>query len=269
MKKHIVLSVNDNQDYLFYTPLCVWSWKQFGWDTILMYLGEETELTKLVFDTAKVPARINISQVEGYRNDTVTQISRLYASAVRQNGWLWEDDYLMTGDIDMLALSDYWKPNENAVTVYGHDLTGYGHFPICYIGAKASKWREFIRIDSGDYRGMIKRDLDTLQQAKSEDFYKYWFTDQDLITTRLKEYGQSRIEFINRSQYANGYAFGRVDRGAWTMNHNQFIDCHMLRDIFKKQENFNKTMEMLYKVWPDENFAWVTDYVEKFKTLAT
>jgi hypothetical protein len=127
MKKYAIVSVNDNVDYLYYLPLTIWSWKRIGWEVIVFYNGENNDILKYVKDIITVNSIYELKPQEGYRSDTITQISRLYGTCVN-------DGYLMTIDIDMLALSDYWQPNKEKITVYGHDLTGFTDYPICYIG---------------------------------------------------------------------------------------------------------------------------------------
>lgn len=209
-----------------------------------------------------------VLDIPGYRSDTITQISRLYASSVSMlmQDKSYNEHYLMTSDIDMIPLSDYWQPDFTKVTVWGHDLTGYGHYPCCYIGMVQDKWNEVMKLDSHDFTASIKRDLDTLPQAKSDDFYKFWFSDQDLITDRLYNYP---INFIKRGQYSNGYARGRVDRGAWTLSHSEFIDMHCFHQLYFKQnqDKFDKTMELLTSIWPDEDFGWWIKYTEEFRKL--
>lgn len=271
MKKYIVLSVDDNPDYLYFTPLTVWAWRKFGWDVILMYNGEITEFTDAVlYKYAKLDSVGEVAKIDGYRSDTITQVSRLYASClcISMIPELQEDYYLMTGDVDMIPISDYWKPNENEITVYGYDLTGYTHYPICYIGMPHTKWIEVMGLTSSDYNALIKRDLDTLPQAKDQDFYKYWFTDQDLITKRLQE-TQFPVTIINRGQYSNGYARGRVDRGAWTLQHKEFIDAHLFHQLYHKgnEDKFEKTLDLLEKVWPEEDWAWFILYTQEFRKL--
>lgn len=269
MRKYIVLSVNDNPDYLYFTPLTVWAWRKFGWIPLVMYQGNFKEIFDLVDNTIEnlgdtETIFVKVEAQEGYRSDTVTQVSRLYAACANPPG----KSYLMTGDIDMIPLSNYWQPKENDITVYGHDLTGYTHYPICYIGMDSKKWVEVMGLTSEDYNALIKRDLDTLPQAKDEDFYKYWFSDQDLVTKRLKE-TQFPVTIINRGQYKNGYAVGRVDRGAWTLDHKQFIDAHLFHQLYHKgnEDKFDKTLDLLEKIWPEENFDWLIIYTEKFRKL--
>jgi hypothetical protein len=272
MKKYVILSVNDNPDYLYFVPIAVWAWRVIDWEPVLFYQGSPNKITDLIFDTMDVLHNdmtlemkalyrlriLQISAIDGYRSDTITQVSRLYAACKY-------DGYLMTGDIDMLPLSDYWKPN-GGISVWGHDLTGYTHYPICYIGMDSGKWRQVMSIENGDINYHIKRDLDSMPDAKSPDFNKYWYVDQELITRRLKKFNPT---IINRGQYPNGFARGRVDRGAWTLDHREFIDCHMHHQIYHKgrEWKFEQTMEMLRKVWPDEDFTWFVEYHNEFKKL--
>lgn len=272
MKKYIILSVNDNPQYMFYTPLVVMAWIKLGWLPVIFYHGNMDKFLQNAYvdgyDDLTLPitdvihdAVYSLNDIEGIRSETIVQVSRLYGACV-----LPADSYIMTGDIDMIPLSDYWHPKKNEITIYGHDLTGFGHYPICYIGMPHDKWVQTMAITSADYNALIKRDLDELPQAKSHDSVKRWVTDQDLITERIKAVNFEKT-FINRGTYPNGYAKGRVDRSAWTLNHDQFIDCHMLRDIYRDPRHMQMTMDMLQKVWPAEDFTWFEKYTEEFRKL--
>lgn len=280
MKKYIILSVNENQDYQYFMPLTCAVWQKYGWTPVVMYHGQVTfpqvdeearppkhKLFNLIIDQPFNAITVGVSPISGYRSDTITQVSRLYAGCLH---FIADDDYIMTGDIDMLALSDYWKPDLLKFTVYGHDLTGFTHFPICYIGAPAGLWREVMKIDGTDYQYHIQKDLMELPQAKDPDFYKYWFTDQDLITGRLKAYGTEKIDFINRGPGKHGYARGRVDRGngGWVLDQPELIDAHLMQQTHHKEEKIQKLMELLHHVWPEEDWLWFLEYTKEFKKLA-
>lgn len=269
MKKYIVLSVNDNPDYLYYVPLVMQAWINLSWEPLVLYNGdkydEQTPVAKLAFSIHSQRMIWPILVQGNYRSDTVTQVSRLYAGG----HFLYPSDvYLMTGDIDMLPLSDYWKPDFTKITCYGHDLTGRGHYPICYIGMTNRKWRQVMEYSGGTIGEQIEKGLIGQPQARSKDFYKYWFTDQDIVTQKLQPY-KNEIVSIDRGQYPNGFAVGRVDRGAWSLNHSQFIDCHMFQQLYHKgnRDKFDKTMELLTSIWPDEDFGWFLKYTDEFRKL--
>jgi hypothetical protein len=266
MKKYAVLSVNANEDYLFFVPLVCWAWRKFGWEPLLFIHGDWTYPMRLVEKMEQNLIVRFVNGVVGYRSDTITQISRLYAAVGNPD----DDEYFMTADIDMIPLSDYWKPDKHQVTVYGHDLTGYGHYPICYIGMPKSTWQSVMCLNVNmNQNRLIQRDLDSLPQAKDPDFYKYWFSDQDLITQRLNEYGKEKITFINRGQGSHGYARGRVDRGSggWVLDQPELIDAHLIQQAHHKQERVQKILDLLVKVWPNEDWTWWLKYTEEFRKL--
>ncbi len=281
MKKYIVLSVNDNPEYLFYLPLTVWAWRKFGWDPIVFYQGSVSrgffDLIINTFDslhkdmTAEMKGlyklkTIPITIINDYPSAMIAQISRLYAACE-----LTEQSFIMTGDIDMIPLSDYWKFNENEITTWGRDLTNY-HYPICYIGMNTSNWIQVMNLKDGvgkpyQTNSFIKRDLDSMPNAKSSDPEKRWCVDQDLITDRLDNCGLP-ITKVFRGSYENGYPIGRVDRSAWTKNHEIFIDAHLPRGIYNGGEPFAQVNSLLHWIWPDEDFTWFYRYIEDFKRLS-
>lgn len=265
MTKCVVISVNENEQYLFYLPLVVWAWRKIGWEPIVLVSGTEKQsLPFLLAVNRSVHSHElwKVGPIEGYGSDTIAQVSRLYAACLYGH----KDDYLMTSDVDMLPLSDYWKFDPEKITVWGHDLTNFQHIPICYVGMKRTRWVEVMGLSSHLYNLMMKRDLDAMPNAKSEDSVKRWVVDQDLITDRINSVAFVK-HFEPRGTLPTGYPIGRVDRSSWSLDHPQFIDCHMLRDIWSNPEHLARTMLLLYKVWPEENFSWFLEYVEEFKKL--
>ena len=262
MTKFVVISVNENPQYLFYLPLTIWAWRKFGWTPIVMCSGPQGIHFLAAIKHSLNPDMWRVGPIDGYGTDTTAQVSRLYAACLYGP----DNDYLMTSDVDMLPLSDYWKFDPEKITVWGHDLTGFQHMPICYIGMKRTRWIEVMGLYSHRYNELIKRDLDDMPNAKSSDSVKRWVVDQDLITDRINSVTFEK-DFVARGTLPNGYPVGRVDRSAWIMEHPQMIDCHMLRDIYSNPDHLAKTMLLLYKVWPDEDFTWFTDYVKEFNIL--
>lgn len=263
MKRYIILSVNDNPDYLFHVPLVVWAWRYFGWDIVLFYHGKFTPIQELLYSQLDyiLPSRLRgLEDMNGYQSETITQVSRLYGACVA-------DGYLMTGDIDMLPLSDYWKPEPDKLTVWGRDLTDY-HYPICYIGAPSVIWKDVMSIYNNDYNTAIHDALDSLPQAKSSDKVKRWVTDQDLITERINNSSYEPTRIDRGTDRRTGYPMGRVDRSHWTLDHKQFIDAHLFHGTHRDEAKFKKTIELLHTVWPKEDFKWWINYVKEFRKLA-
>lgn len=264
MKKYVVLSLNDNPIYSFYLPLVVWAWRKFGWEPIVFFAGDEIE-GSIWLGLKYVQGEIGLHRVEiqfPYESNTIAQVSRLYAACLYGH----KEDYLMTSDIDMLPLSDYWQFDPEKITTWGHDLTNFQHMPICYIGMKRPMWEEVMNLKSRRYNDMIKRDLDSIPNAQSSNLEKRWVVDQDLITAKINAIGFPK-ENVSRGSGSNGYPIGRVDRSAWTLNHDVFIDAHLLRDIWKNPDHLGKTMLLLNKIWPEESFEWFIKYTNEFAKL--
>jgi len=267
MRKYIVLSVNRNVDYMYFMPLTIWTWRKIGWEPLCCYVGQTDELSELIFKS--VDDVTLFKSIDGIRDATISQVSRLYVTARHT---LNNDDYVMLGDVDMLALSDHWHPDLSKVTVYNHDLTGFGEIPMCYVGAPVHLWKDIFNLNDQfiDWNRYLERDLQNYPNAKDQDFYKWWGCDQQILTARLKEYGTGNIDFINRGQGSHGYARGRVDRGSggWVLNQPELIDAHLMQQTHHSEEKIAKLMELLHYVWPQEDFTWFENYTREFKRLA-
>lgn len=217
-KGTVILSSNDNGDYLSYLPYVQKAWNLLGWNTLTFYLGEKeiesTEENKIV----------KIFPSSLYRNETIVQVHRLLASKFVRG-------MIMTGDVDMIPLANYWNPDPKRITCYGYDLTGRSQYPICYIAMNAEDWDSLIPEEN------ISDLLSKYQNAKESDFYKWWGVDQEIMTQRLKKFASESIVSIERG-FTNGLAKGRIDRNQWEttiMNDDVKIDAHMVRPFDQEQ----------------------------------
>lgn len=262
MKKYVVLSCNDVKKYYYYLPLVVWAWKQLGWDVIVFY-HTKTQTPLDQFDALEVANAMNckivlLHDIVEFKSETIAQVSRLYAANEIPHG------YLMTSDVDMLPLSDYWHSDVDKFTTWGRDLTDY-HYPICYIGAPAYLWREVVKIPYNNFNNWSTHDLMFRDLRKQENM---WVLDQDIITKRLLAYGKDKITHIDRgTDKRTGYPVGRIDRSHWTLDHPKYIDAHLPHDILTNEKSFHNVTELLRTVWPKEDFGWFYSYHKEFKKL--
>jgi hypothetical protein len=231
MNKYVVISSNKNPDYEFYVPIVKWAWKQFGWDIITLR-----------------PFSLN-----GYREETVTQVMRLYAADYLQG-----DALLMTSDADMIPLSDYWQPLLTDITCYGHDLTGYIHQPMCYVAMLASKWREVMSLTGSIYNDMTRDLAET--KAKSDNWSEWWQVDQDILTDNLYDAwswtcGNSvllkekrpLVKIDRGIEPGSHLPYGRVDRAGmkWVQEH---IDFHAPKDPLSNRTAINDVLLRVFGV---------------------
>jgi hypothetical protein len=253
MMKYIVLGVNDNMKYFYYIPLIVWAWRKFGWSELIYYRGERDMSNNAYLKTLNI---YYVPPIDGYKSETIAQVSRLYG-ACHIN-----DAYLMTSDVDMLPLSDYWFPDIGLIDCYGRDLTDY-HYPICYIGMESYLWRKVMWIP--DHPAYPAIPMNTFLQRDLRQQKNMWGLDQDLITERLVKYQINRID--RGTDKRTGYPIGRVDRSNWRLDHPVLIDAHLPHDILTNHDSFQKVLALLHHVWPGEDFKWYVDYHKEFKKL--
>lgn len=221
MNKTVILSTTDGGDYLPYLEYCQKAWNKLGWNTLTFYLGrvapKSTEQNRVI--------EISKSTLKhGYRDATIVQVARLL-------GGHFCEGLVMTGDVDMLPMSNYWQPHPERWTVYGEDLTGFKEFPICYIAAPAEEWRRVV-----PEPGVIQLLNAYHADAVSENFYTWWGVDQKIITERIKkDVAADSLDKINRG-FSGGLAAGRVDRADWQgtlISQKNKIDAHMPRPFNK------------------------------------
>jgi len=214
--KTVVLSTNDNINYLEYLPYVQKAWNKLGWNTATFYLGKQN------IESDPKNKIIKIEKPKGFKEATIVQVYRLLAHN-------FIDGFIMTSDVDMMPLSNYWKPNLEKFTCYGKDLTNNVHYPICYISAPDYLWKKLIPEKS------IEELLEKFPQCKSDDFNKWWFTDQDIVTERLSGF---QLDNIPRG-IENGLALGRIDRCQWLLTKHisktKKIDAHLPRPFNKKE----------------------------------
>lgn len=262
MKKYVVLATNDVPKYIFYTPLVCWAWNKIDWHPIVFYNGAIGngfgDICDLTIDL-KIPFTPAFLSVDKYPSETVVQVSRLYGSCIYG---VKKHDYLMTSDVDMLPLSDYWKPSPEpiAITSWGHNLSNE-HYPICYLGMSASNWKRVMILNQHevDYNRVIEEELSNRHIT--------WTTDQDIITNYLDSIHDDIILIDRKVDKRTSYPIGRVDRSAWTLDHKQYIDAHLPHDILTNEKSYQKVMALLHHIWPSENFKWFEKYYRDFKKL--
>lgn len=223
-KRYVILACDNNPEYRQCLQLVKWAWQKVGWEAIVLEPFETTE----------------------YRSATIAQVMRLYASALDM---FEPDDILMTSDADMVPLTNYWNPDPNVITVFGHDLTDFNHVPMMYIAMTKTKWREVMNITGNDLRAMMERDLPHTN-AKSDVFFEWWHVDQDIITDRLKAFPFVNIKRGTSAKNRN-YPTGRVDRANnCLILDDQLIDFHLPRNMKANINKIRAVINTSFGGWP-------------------
>jgi len=219
MERIVILSTNNNPDYFHYLPYQLKAWNSYGWKVCVLKTHDVT--AELIADYV-----ITLPQFDGVRVETVAQASRLYAA-----NHLPEDALLMTCDMDLIPLSDYWHPNPNNITIYGHDLTWHSFYPMGYCAMTGAKWKEKFKLTGDTEYDMGLAFLKYKDMVTSPDFSVYWDFDWTFLTDTLKPF-KNDLTFVDRGQIdiaGATLAKGRIDRYNIAATQNQpepFIDLH-------------------------------------------
>lgn len=235
MKRYVVVSTNNNKDYMFYAPYIEKAWNSLGWNLCVMVTSDVSkEDLKLTGQFTRV---ITLPDIEGLRKESIAQAGRLYAA-----NHFTDDTMLMTSDMDLLPLSDYWNPNPNEITVYGHDLTDYTYYPMGYTAMTAGNWKRVMCM-LGNTEEDMKQDAYVYQDlTTSDNWEKWWNWDWRMLTDRLT--GEVNT-FIKRGRQPNGFAYGRIDRGN-SMKHveGELIDAHCENNNVRHPDKLNRFLEI-------------------------
>lgn len=255
MKKFVVISTNNNPDYFEYIPYQEKAWANLGWDLIIMVTPDFNPIN---FETSLQSTLIcRLPEVPEIRTQTLAQMGRLYAAH-----YVGIDSFLMTCDMDLIPLSDYWKPDLNKITVYGHDLTDHTYYPMGYVGMSAQNWLDKLQI-TNDTRTDILRDCgrtmiknpatDKMEMAAYSDNWEVWWnTDWRLLTDRLMPF-KDQITFIDRGRRTvqpnkGTFAFGRVDRGdSMQVPNEKLIDIHSENHNVKHPDKWKRFIDVFEK----------------------
>jgi hypothetical protein len=247
MERIVVVSSNNNPDYLFFAPYIEKAWNSYGW-TLAVAVTHDVNPDDLKLRNPKSIV-IRVQNVEGLRTETQAQAGRLYAA-----NFLPKDALIMTSDMDLLPLQDYWKPNPNNITIYGHDLTWRSFFPMGYCAMTGENWTKYLNL-TGDIENDLLRDAkdpNIKHSPFSPDWEQWWNFDWELLTLRLMPY-KDKLTFMDRGQIniaGATLAKGRVDRYNWkeTQNQPDWIDAHCHNNNVFHPDKLNDFLSIFEKI---------------------
>lgn len=277
-KKKVILSYTSNKDYLFYLPIVTLLWQKYvGFKPIVHLIGEINEwLTTpldlfVVKEARKLGAEIHfLSRIDGYRDSTIAQLSRLYAACSMK----YPDSYFLTSDADMLPLSREWfnRRQEGKTLDIKCPKCGVNKYPVCYIGASSVVWREFMNLKSDtevSVKDQIEIQLKTDLKAGGDAFTE-WCYDEELLSRKIREWNghPSSCQIIIRKGCPPR---DRVDRSCWPESLGdvtKYVDCHSVRPGYSG-ENWDKVRRLLALKLSAKDLSSIEQYRKSFTELLT
>jgi hypothetical protein len=261
----VILSTDLNEEYLFFTPITAFCWNYFGFTPIIYIIindkikSRNLGLVIKILNTLKINCKIFIVQNNSnFKDCTIAQTIRLF-------GWENENenDYIVLGDIDMIPLNSFLNRDFDKLNVFGYDLTDRTQIPMCYVGMKKKFWENVIHSekDKSEYENVLISLSKISSNSNSDDFEKYWYCDQIILTDSIKSFGENNFNFIDRGKMNNGYAVKRVDRGNWNWDKNEeYMDSHLLRN---PQKNFSQIYDLIDNYFK-KDCSWMKEYYSEF-----
>jgi len=276
-----VIAVDTHPWYAFYAPLTAMVWSARGWCPLVIFVGDEEvwdgdPRAQIVRDRCcDVPdSRIaRVDAIDGFRSATWAQVVRLFAAEIES---IDSSDYLLTSDADMWPLGDWvggGRDDNKDLQIYYSNAhrTEPGarpHFPMCYLGARVSAWREIVG-PSPEFTvvkaaGEARLDGPVHRIGGEEIPLDVWNLDETVFGEFMLNWPgyPSRCQLIERDMTKVGQK--RLDRAGWVEldNLDGYADAHLPRPG-SSAENWPR-VRRLFDLATGEG-EWADDYYEDLK----
>ena len=226
----VILSANENKDYIDFWPLVSKAWERIGVEPVLIYTGK---------NTPQLDGNIIKIHVPFISTIFVSQNVRLLAPA------LFPNENCIISDIDSLPLSaEYFtnsvnKIEEDKFVIYRPNAAAPNMIPICWNLAKGIIWSQIFKVKS--LRGIkVKLFFWYLYYCKLKR-YK-WYTDQILLKKYIEEFKVKNNDLIIELN-DKVTKFSRIDRVSLDedikkLNNKEikFSEFHMPRPLSKYKD---------------------------------
>ena len=239
IERVVVVSTNNSVDYYGYSKYIKHAWNTLGWKVAVMVTHD--------VDTKDIEGDyiIRLPLIESLRTESIAQAGRLYAA-----NYFKEERLLMTSDMDLLPLSDYWNPDPANITNYGHDLTDYSFYPMGYTAMTTTNWKKVMKLSANTEADMIRdaHEPSLKYSPLSQDWEQWWNWDWDLLTKRLQGYDVTKI--LRGRRAGSCFALGRVDRGdSMVIPQGTLIDAHLENNNIKAPVKWDKFISLFESVY--------------------
>ena len=234
----VILSSNDNPDYIQFWPIVSEAWTLMGVEPILIYTGEQ-----------KLNLKGNVINFYSKNMDSsfvAQNIRILYPS-------LLDGNTCIVSDIDNLPLSKNYfvnsvlNFNDNSFIIYRPDACPPNMISMMWNAANSSTWKEIFNIDS---EKNIEKNLKKWYTRKYAIEGTAWYTDQIKLRKYVNKFSKknkSRIVELNDEELGFfRFNRNRLEKHFNMINENpnlKFTDFHMPRPFNEYEELINKVFD--------------------------
>lgn len=266
-----VISTTYSDTYLYFLPIVTWCWNKIGVEVICFMPFSRNPMEcptgdlvlKTIQDNNLKCSRHYFWAAE-HKEATYCQTARLYVGCL---GLPMNDEPIITSDCDMLVFGDYLKQYRGDVCLFGADLLeGEKMYPMCYCSMTLKTWREVMDIGDKTLQQCLDEKLGLIE---AEHFRgNYWCFDQELLYNQIQKSNRP-VHKYNRAKLPERFATRRLDRDDSFLMEREvtgIIDFHLPRPGYEEQ-NFDKIITILKKIYPYENFDWLISYTEQYRKI--
>lgn len=290
--RYVVTASNLSHDYAFYLPIVAAMWMELRYRPVFFLLGTSAEwkahpFGRIALEESRLRgAAIHfVDRVDGYLESTVAQTVRLAGGLIPL---LFDDDYVLTTDVDMLPLSRTFFDNlpgtpgrVDVLFANAYDEKR-PHWPICYVGMTKLSWTHLLgsyasphEAVSGWLNGNLSRTAPSMEA---------WCFDEYFVSEKIDERVRGGLWTINlrdRIKAPAGWPASRIDRAAWDQTwpenvakvdggyHVQpgAVDCHAPRPGYA--EAWDSRVRPLLDAFSPGMGASFAAYADAFKRAAS
>ena len=230
----VILSSNENPEYLEFWPLVSEAWKRIGVEPVLIYTGKKE---------ININGDIIHFYIKNLDSIFVSQNIRLLASA------LFEDQNCIISDIDSLPLSKKYfidsvkNIDEDKFIVYRPDGAAKNMIPICWNLAKGHTWSRVFKVTEEKHIvNLLRRWYFINNKLQNHG----WYTDQIMLKKYLDNFIKKEPNSVIKmnDSYLGFERFNRVrveeDLYRLRNTDTKFTEFHMPKPLNKYQDLVNE-----------------------------
>jgi hypothetical protein len=154
-----------------------------------------------------------------------------------------------------------------AVTCWGHDLTAFKHYPICYVSARARDWLELFGLGPADTMASAMEKFLARWPGYFAAPAARWTIDQDALTDCIDAWrGQAGRSYVGQWRGVEPDTFlplGRLDRYDWRYPAGEILDCHLPRDGYSADAD-TKVRALYTRLGLATEASWLATYRAAF-----
>ena len=260
MTNWAVLSTDHNQVYAYFTPLTALTWKHVcGFESLVYAIGPvDPWVIAKTRETGAVVERL--AQVRKVSTASEAQFCRLFGYL---SPHVKPDDYLIMGDVDgwILHPEPYLPSGLDIDLFFANWMAPV--FPMGYVGAKASTWRQMIGVGEGCVENALCHVLkiDPVVESRKKDRPEdpLYNCDEAFVTSKIRAWPgyPERCRIVPR--VGGDVLNDRLDRIRWP-EHPRIegkADAHLPRPGWQYWPSLR---ELLEQILPADALFWADRY---------